>query len=105
MSVKTHQKVELEIGGQVVESQSGEAMYIAQSLNNSSDGAKLKAMCASTCLEGCCSLDLFSARNEYALPLIRLPRHDSRFKFTRELKQMIHGDVEEIVGFGSVYHV
>jgi hypothetical protein len=76
----------------------------AQSLNNSSDErAKLKAMCnASTCLEQEVMFPrlVFCKEPEYALPLIRLPRHDSRVQ-VYELKQMIHGDVEEIVG--SVY--
>jgi hypothetical protein len=50
-------------------------------------------------------LDLFSARNPNMLYLSSDCRMTQGSIYTHELKQMIHGDVEEIVGFGSVYHV
>jgi hypothetical protein len=81
-------------------------MYIAQSLNNSSDERLNSKPCAMrTCLEEqevvCSPRLVFCKEPEYALhPIAGMTQGSSLHD---ELKQMIHGDVEEIVGFGSVY--
>jgi hypothetical protein len=107
MSVKLIRKVELEIGGQVVESQSGEAMY-STVLEQQSDSTNSKPCVMRVHVSknrGDCSLDLFFLQGNWICSTSHpIAAAWLRVQATRT-KQMIHGDVEEIWIWIRLSHV